>query len=461
MDFVPIASSPWGVSVAIVCHNYGHYLDGCIDSVARQTQPPYEVFVVDDASTDNTAAICEQRGITHLRVEHRDVHSARRTAFEHATGDVIVFLDADDELSPDYVRSGCELFADPRVGIVYSDVEFFGSQGGQSNYLTGFSARQLSRENFIHAGALVRMDAIRLSSAFALPARARTNADWILWRRIVRHGWLAAKQSALYRYRRHPGQMSEADAEFTYYQKADLDHEPITLFVPLSGREDLWPRCVNQLERLACARERLSLVLFNTSQSARFGRLVESWIADGCQFPDVRHVRRAVGPPGLASQQPKSPQMVAAVRIAMARTYGWAREHVTTDFVMCLADDVCAPPDVVDRLLQCFDQYTDSVSGACLSRSDDVYVAWRIGGGPTHPIPRGERGAGLDLIGGTGFGCIMLRTDFLRSTMLTDVPHNPSGSTSHDFDIAFFQQAQRAGRVCKIDWSIECEHGVT
>lgn len=461
-------SSPLCVSIAIICHNYGRFLEDCIDSVAAQTTLLYEVFVVDDASTDNTAEVCQRRGVKRIAVEHRDVHRTRKTAFEHATGDVLLFLDADDMLTPEYVRAGCEHFDDSRVAIVYSDVEWFGDRTGRSQYPAHFDRDRLFRDNFIHAGSLVRRDALRLAGVFeVLDHQSPSHMDWTIWKRLARQGWIAAKQPELYRYRQHGNNMLRSSVKTDYFDRADLITEPITLFLPLSGRAELWPRFAAQLERLTWPRHLLSLILFDTSQSERFSRMVSSWITGhrftpltAEPFADVRHVCRAVGSAGVAdAERRNNPRSVEHVRAAMARIYNWARANITTNYALILEDDIFPEAtDVIERLLRGFDEHTDSVAAPYHSRYSAHFVAWRTESRAKQPIPLNQRGTGLETIGGNGFGCTLLRTEFLRSQMFSDVPHIASGGSSHDFDIAFYLQAGQTGRVCKMDWSLHCDH---
>lgn len=457
----PLKVSPLRVTVAIICHNYGRFLDACIASVAAQTQTLYEVFVVDDASDDNTAEVCERRGMRRIAVNHRDVHRTRKTALEAAGGDVIIFLDADDELTPDYVRTGLQGFTDPRVAIVYSDVEYFENRTGRSQYPDVFDRGRLWRDNYIHAGSLVRCDALRLAGVFdVLAHKSPSHMDWTIWKRVIRAGFTACKQPALYRYRQHGANMLQNQNVAAYFDKADLATETLTIFVPLSGRLDLWQAFSNQLTRLTWPRERTTLILCDTSQQHGFSARVAGWVR-GCDFPDVRHVRRAVGPPNVADHERRNnAEAVANVRAAMAKIYNWARENIATDYTLILEDDIWPEPaDLIERLLVSFDQHTDAVAAPYASRYTPSFVAWRRETNGQRPIPLNERGSGVEPIGGTGFGCLLLRTAMLRSTMFSDRPHLPSGATSADFDIAFFQQAQHTGRLCKLDWSIVCDHG--
>ncbi len=64
----------------VTCHNYARYLRECLDSILAQTWPFDAVLVVDDASDDETPAVCQEyamRGVQYLRTEFRDVALAR------------------------------------------------------------------------------------------------------------------------------------------------------------------------------------------------------------------------------------------------------------------------------------------------------------------------------------------------------------------------------------------------
>jgi glycosyltransferase involved in cell wall biosynthesis len=94
------------ISVIIPAYNCEKYLSACLDSVLQQTNPIYEIILINDGSTDGTALICDQYAhsypciqVTHQ--ENRGVSSARNTGLQSATGDLISFIDADDTLEED------------------------------------------------------------------------------------------------------------------------------------------------------------------------------------------------------------------------------------------------------------------------------------------------------------------------------------------------------------------------
>ena len=71
-----------------------------IHDAARSVALPYEIIVVDDASTDATAAIAEQHGATVVGVDHRHIAATRNSGARAAQGERLVFVDADTVISP-------------------------------------------------------------------------------------------------------------------------------------------------------------------------------------------------------------------------------------------------------------------------------------------------------------------------------------------------------------------------
>lgn len=91
------------VSVVVPCYNRGRYLGEAIDSVLAQSWPDFEVIIVDDGSTDNTAEVsrsyCDQR-IHYVYQENRGLANARNVGIRLARGKYLTFLDADDTFLP-------------------------------------------------------------------------------------------------------------------------------------------------------------------------------------------------------------------------------------------------------------------------------------------------------------------------------------------------------------------------
>src|SRR5690606_1807488 len=84
-----------------------------------------------------------------------------------------------------------------------------------------------------------------------------------------------------------------------YFERACLSKETVTLFCPLAGRTHTWPQLADFFERQTWPHDQVRLFLFDTSQNDSFSQQVRNWIST-CDYSDVRHVRHAVGRPGLA-----------------------------------------------------------------------------------------------------------------------------------------------------------------
>jgi glycosyltransferase involved in cell wall biosynthesis len=436
------------VAVIITCHDYGRFLDEAIRSVLDQTVIPAEVFVVDDASSDDTAEVGRKyadSGVGYLRVDLRSAFRARAAGLRATQSEVICFLDADDVLPHDYLERGLPLFESPEVGIVYTDVELFGDRSGRQ-LMPEWDRVEFDRENFMHAGSLVRRMALEIADAFREPDLLEAHEDWLVWRRVVAAGWIGSKQSAVYRYRRHSseGPSRSQSLPRNYYDNGSLRLIDVTIFTALSGRSSLWPAYRDWLVNQTWPRAQTRLFLMDTSCDPAFGACVRSFLADST-YADVRYAARAVAEPGLADR-PRGPNS-AAVRRACARIYNQMAREVTTPYVLVVEDDILPPLGVIDRLLHALDRNTAVVGAPFRARDLGHYVAWDDTG---EHLPRGE---GVTTIGGCGFGCVLLRTSVLR-----DATFSYGYSEPIDFDPTFCRRLGRDGWTIKIDWSQECEH---
>jgi glycosyltransferase involved in cell wall biosynthesis len=119
-----VINSSWQpglVSVVIPCHNAERFLAAAIRSALAQTYAPCEVIVVDDGSTDSSAAVAASFGdrVVLIRQPHRGGNAARNAGIARSRGEYILFLDADDLLSPTCAASRVRILATrPEVGLV-------------------------------------------------------------------------------------------------------------------------------------------------------------------------------------------------------------------------------------------------------------------------------------------------------------------------------------------------------
>lgn len=114
------------VSVVIPAYNVARYLPVALDSLLTQSMMEFEALIVDDGSTDDTAAVAQEyvkrdRRFTLLQKPNGGLSSARNYGMAAAGSDYIALLDADDAYHPDKLRNHVErLDSDPRISVVYS-----------------------------------------------------------------------------------------------------------------------------------------------------------------------------------------------------------------------------------------------------------------------------------------------------------------------------------------------------
>jgi glycosyltransferase involved in cell wall biosynthesis len=95
------------VSVVIPCFNHAHFVAQAIASVLAQSHPNFEIIVVDDGSTDNTAEVVRNySSVRYIYQENAGRSAARNTGLRQSVGEFLVFLDADDRLLPNALAVG-------------------------------------------------------------------------------------------------------------------------------------------------------------------------------------------------------------------------------------------------------------------------------------------------------------------------------------------------------------------
>ncbi len=107
------------ISFVVPAHNEDALLGRTIASVrtsACAVGQPYEVLVVNDASTDRTAPVARRNGARVIDVAHRQIAATRNAGARAAAGDRLVFVDADTAVNPRVVRAAVRALARGAVG---------------------------------------------------------------------------------------------------------------------------------------------------------------------------------------------------------------------------------------------------------------------------------------------------------------------------------------------------------
>lgn len=125
------------VSVIVPSYNYGHFIGATLESLQAQTFANWECIVIDDGSTDDTAAVVSRFAGTDPRIkflqqQNRRQAVARNNGLTQARGKYVQFLDADDLLEPRKLELQVRFLEEhPEVDIVYGDTRYFTSERPQ------------------------------------------------------------------------------------------------------------------------------------------------------------------------------------------------------------------------------------------------------------------------------------------------------------------------------------------
>ncbi len=195
--------------------NGAAHLAEALDSVLAQSLPAARVVVVDDGSTDGSAALLQRYGdrITLVsQTNHGQAH-ARRTGADTAGGELIAFIDQDDVWDADKLARQVDLMQRfPEAGATYCDHRRIDAGGkllattGSGYGLRG-SGRILDallRGNFILSASLVmiRRSTYEAAGGF-LPQRGFWADDYSLWLRTAAHAPIVYQAETLVSYRQH------------------------------------------------------------------------------------------------------------------------------------------------------------------------------------------------------------------------------------------------------------------
>lgn len=118
------------ITVIIPVYNAVPYLAEALESALSQTRPPDEVIVIDDGSTDDSAAVAQgfASPVKLVRQDNLGAAAARNRGVELAQGDLLAFLDADDLWLPDKLAQQLAAWQnDPPPDMVFGQVEQFRS----------------------------------------------------------------------------------------------------------------------------------------------------------------------------------------------------------------------------------------------------------------------------------------------------------------------------------------------
>lgn len=206
------------VTVYIPCYNYGRYLSQAVASVQAQLYKNWELFIVDDASNDCTAAMAEElRRQDPERIKmlfNPNPYGLQRIAnriLELANGRYIVRLDADDWFDESaLLLMVAKLESDPQLGLVYGNY-FYTNQDGQ---VIGVERRRRLGEEDMGghlpphgACTMVRTRVLKAVGGYSEDVNAQDG--WELWYKLIHRAKAASLEAPLFYYRQHEQSLSQ------------------------------------------------------------------------------------------------------------------------------------------------------------------------------------------------------------------------------------------------------------
>jgi len=205
------------VSVIIPAYNAMTYLPKTVESVLKQTFTDFEVLIVDDGSSDNTAEWASQLTDPRIKLvfqENQGAAGARNTGITNSQGEYIAFLDSDDLWEPTKLEKQVKcLDENLSVGLVHTWIAFVDQQSNLAGKVMttrgeGDIWKQVVEYNPVRCGstAMVR----RCCFDFGVFDQSiRFAEDWDMWIRIAsRYSFAIVKEPLVY-YREHPHNKSK------------------------------------------------------------------------------------------------------------------------------------------------------------------------------------------------------------------------------------------------------------
>jgi glycosyltransferase involved in cell wall biosynthesis len=273
------------ITIIIVCRDYGAYVADAIESALAQTYDNLEVVVVDNGSSDDSAAVIARyadrvRVLTHPA---RTLERAFNAAVGEAHGDYLARLDADDVFEPHYLGELWRaLERSPDAAYAYCRPMLFGAREGAMRCMPFSPYFLVRRTNFVNASALMARADFLAAGGYSEDLGEHAFEDWDLWLRLLEAGKRGTYvREPLLRWRRHTtgsrnpedGERADAAIAFVRARHRRLIHATNDLHGRASFALDFavaaadlvlglsrWPRIVQAVERASWRRFRRHVV---------------------------------------------------------------------------------------------------------------------------------------------------------------------------------------------------------
>lgn len=208
------------ISFIIPAHNEAASIAACIAAIREAVatvSTPFEIIVVNDASTDDTAKLAEQNGAKVISVSHRHIAATRNSGARAAQGEILFFIDADTLINSRYLTAALTALAKGAIGgggvpafdkplplwaslgypFFWAAIKVLRQPGGSSLFCTrtaylatgGFNETYYAAEDALFVSALKKQGRFALAATVLTSGRkARTYSCWYFIRTLFTVG---------------------------------------------------------------------------------------------------------------------------------------------------------------------------------------------------------------------------------------------------------------------------------
>lgn len=172
------------ISIVIPVYNQADKIGKCLNSLAKQTYRDYEIIVVNDGSTDDLETVLQTYkqtlSLKIINQANQGANVARNRGAKEATGDYLLFCDADLMLQPTMLEKMFNtLQQHPEISYVYSSFKF----GAKTFRLFPFDEARLKQMPYIHTTSLMRAKDFP-----GFDEKLKKFQDWDLWLTMLEQG---------------------------------------------------------------------------------------------------------------------------------------------------------------------------------------------------------------------------------------------------------------------------------
>lgn len=201
------------ISIVLPAYNQAHFLPQSLDSIFAQTCRDFELIVVNDGSTDDTANVLADYQRRHafavIEQANQGLPGALNTGFRQARGEYLTWTSSDNIMLPNMLEVLSKALDDnPAVGLVYADRYLITDDGENLGRfdLPEYDPHLLLHVNMVHCCFLYRRACMAQVGLY--DPEFIYGEDWEYWIRISRHFRMKHIPQALYHYRLHGTSMT-------------------------------------------------------------------------------------------------------------------------------------------------------------------------------------------------------------------------------------------------------------